>query len=237
MDEVSIAIGSTNVSGVKPPFLQPLDDDAASLYAQYYNTGKDDVGTDIDPITRNLCLVALSAVGRCDWASASAGLATARAGIYDWTSPVCCWASVILWGGISAALTNLEVEAFVRELKGASGTWGENGKAKEILWDGVAARLGHTNWTTNSQMPLGAMVFLGTPTNQLYHVALHVGRSLIVGSCAPGLGNPVLNQKVNGMMQLGLKPFTTILPVDAIMEGQKWTYFTNDAFWKGWTLK
>ncbi len=222
---------------LKPPFLQPLDDDAASLYGQYYNSGKDDSGTTIDPVTRNLCLVALSAVGRCDWSSASAGLANARAGIYDWSSPVCCWASVVLWGGISGALTNLEVTAFVRVLQGASGVWGENGKAKEVLWDGVAAKLGRTNWTPLSNMPLGAMVFLGSETNQLYHVALHVGRGLIVGSCQPALGNPVLNGKVHGMMAKGLKPFTTILPVDAIMEKQKWTYFTNDAFWKGWTLK
>ena len=221
---------------IKPLFLQPLDTDAASLYAQYYNSGNDDNGNTIDPVTRNLCLVALSAVGRCNWNSASAGLATARAGIYDWSSPVCCWASVVLWGGISAALTYLEVGAFVRELRAAHGVWGENGKAEEVLWDGVAAKLGRTNWLPGADIPIGAMVFLGSQTNQLYHVGLHVGRGLVVGSCQPGLSNPVLAAKINGMMQLGLKPFTTILPVSAIMEKQIWTYYTNDAFWKGWTL-
>jgi len=221
----------------KPPFLQPLDTDAASLYAQYYTSGKDDAGATIDPVTRNLCLVALSAVGRCDWGSASVGLAKARAGIYDWSSPVCCWASVVLWAGIAGALTYQEVTAFQRALAASSGTWGENGKAKEVLWDGLAERLGHTNWTSGCRMPLGSMVFMGSATNQLYHVAVHVGRGLVVGSCTPPLGNPVLNQKIHGMMDQGLKPFTTILPVDAIMEKQEWTHFTDDAFWKGWTLK
>lgn len=222
----------SSTSDLKPPYLQPVVPTADQLYQRYYHQGVDSAGNAVDPVTRNLCLVALSAVGRCGWAQSSGGLVNARAGIYDWSSPVCCWASVIFWAGISAALTHGEVEAFLRALRASPGVRGEVDVAKAVLWDGVAGGLGRTRWDQGARMPLGAMVFMGSEGTQLHHVGLHVGEGYVVGACSPSPG-----AQVNDLMNRGLSPFTTILPVKDIMQKQEWTYFTNDAFWKGWILQ
>ncbi|HYZ34710.1 MAG TPA: hypothetical protein VE684_20800 [Crenalkalicoccus sp.] len=230
------------MSDLMPPMLQPADPDALLLYTPLYTTGQDVDGNAVDPVTRNLVCVGLSAVGRCSWNASSSGLATARAGIYDWSAPVCCWASVVLWGAISGALTHVEVGAFVRDLKGATGTslqGGEVGVAKRYLWDGVGGKLGLTQWSEGAQMPLGAMVFCGRDNgspggNELYHVALHVGRGLVVGSCMPVFDDATGRAKVNEMSDRGLSAFTTLLPVKSVCNKPEWTFFTRDAFWKGW---
>lgn len=214
---------------IKPPYLKPVLSEADALYQRYFNHGIDTSGQTIDPVTRNLCLVALSAVGRARWDQSSVGLRNSKAGIYDWSTPVCCWASVLYWAGISAALTHSELEAFVNKLQSAHGIGGEVGVAKTVLWDGLAKKLGRTQWSDDAKMPLGSMVFMGSEGTQLYHVGLHVGDGKVVGSCSP---DP--SQQVTDLLNRGLSAFTTFLPVEDVMEKKQWTYFTNDAFWKGW---
>lgn len=216
-----------------PPAANPLFPPAilppAELLDLYYHQGVDVDGQAIDPVTRNLCIVALTAVGRCDWSQTSDGLAHVEAGVYEWDPPVCCWASCVRWAGIASALTHQEVSGFYKQLRAAHGVGGETAVAKAILWDGLERTIGRTAWQPGAVMPLGAMVYLSTDTSNLYHVGLHVGQGLVVGACSP---EP--SPFVNALMANGHSPFTTVQPIERIWMRPEWTSYTNEAFWKGW---
>ena len=213
------------------PLFQALSYDPAKLYDWYYDRGTHANGTAIDAETRNLCLVALSAVGRAGWDQRSDGIVKARAGVYDWTHPVCCWASCVAWAVIAGALTYTQLNVFAEKLNAAVGTTGHVTVAKEVLWDNMAQTLGTTPWTSDAAMPLGSMVFLGSDRTKLHHVGIHVGHGLVVGACAPKC-SPV----VTALLDANLPAFTTIQTVDKILQRPEWTFFTDDAFWKGWPV-
>ena len=138
---------------------------------------------------------------------------------------------MVAWAAIAGALKHTEVVAFADLLHQTSGIDGEVGVARRILWEGVGGMLGREPWTAEADMPLGAMVFMGSETTPLYHVAVHVGEGYVVGACSPDPG-----AQVNALLERGLSPFTTFLKVPDLMENQKWTFYTGEAFWKGWLL-
>jgi hypothetical protein len=217
----------------------PLDLTAQQLYMLFFERGIDVKGNQVDAVTRNLCCVALSAVGRLGWDNHQKHLANVRAGIYDWSSPVCCWASLVMWGAISGAVTRTELEGFVRDMNAVNNISGVVKVAEKYLWDGVGGKLGLTQWQDGANMPIGAMVFCGRKdseagNNMLYHVVLHVGGGLVVGSCMPVFDNQYGKDKAKEMQQAGLSPFTTIMPLQYVLVKPEWTFYTNAAFWKGW---
>ncbi len=235
---------------VLPPLLTPTVQTAQQLYnplragALVINAAPNAAAIG-DQVTRNTCLVALSAVGRCHWEPSRSGLEKARAGIYDWSIAVNCYTSVVMWAIIAGAITGVQQNGYVARLNAASGGPGRPGQAeaaevKAILWDGVGQNgANRSQYSAANPMPLGAMVYFGRRAkveadgNPLYHVGLHVGQGQVVGACLPVFDTAEGKKIVNDMFDLKLDPSTTIMTVEEMMGADiASVYHTNRPFWE-----
>jgi hypothetical protein len=194
---------------------------------------------------RNLCLVALSAVGVCQWNNNGKGLERARTGVYDWSISVNCYSSVLFWAIIAGALTSVEQNNYIAKIAAAisnpSSVGGAGGSeqvaVRAILWDAVGENgANRAQYTGASIMPLGAMVYFGggkDNANPLYHVGVHVGNDLVVGACMAVHDHPEAKRICSDMMDQNLNPTTTLMTISQLANNDfSHVYYTKRPFFE-----
>ncbi len=168
---------------VTVPFYWPANRAARQACIRHLESNP---ATELEHEIRNVCLVAISSVGRAKWAQETRKLRSARAGALDFNDGVNCWSWVVKWAIVAGALSPSKAERFLIR----TGIGSDNATAvdsiqsgmKRVIYDEVA----RTSWAATSTVPVGAMVYHGrresASENPIAHVTLHVGENQIVGT-------------------------------------------------------
>ena len=233
---------------VMPPLLLPVWAPAQARYNQLRSAAMQPAeGATLASVNaqaaRNLCLVALSAVGRCNWQPKHSGLDMARAGVYNWNIAVNCYSSVLVWAIIAGALTNTEQNSYVAKIATANNNSGPNDRpgqsearaVRAILWDAVGANgANRAQYSSAANMPLGAMVYFGRGNdNPLYHVGVHVGDNLVVGSCMAVHDHPEARQICKDMLAQNLDASTTLMSISQLANDDfQFVFYTQRPFFE-----
>jgi hypothetical protein len=217
-----------------PPLCVPADGSAAALYFQYANDNT--IALDV----RQVCMVALAAIGRARWDQHHRGIETANENIYQWDVQVNCYSAVIRWAAVAGALSKAQIKTSFDILQAAGGSVnGVNDKMREIIYDCIP----HTDWLPGANVPVGAMVYHGRRgqggnVNPISHVTVHVGNGRVVGCWAAAyLQSAALQQQFIRQIERGWSGDTMITPITAfgVPPNDPLGYSVNP-FWRDWPV-
>jgi hypothetical protein len=205
---------------------------------------------DLAPVTQDVCLTALSAIGKVKWGQTYAGLAFARRYVFDFEDPtiaqsnlcaVNCWTTVLRWGVIGGGISEQVAKSFVKKLDSVAGA---NGIQKTMVKT-IYERVDKMPWRSTSPelVPLGAMVYHGRKdgtghntklVNPISHVTVHVGGNNVVGCWLSMDPPPELVQPFYAALNIQAEPDTLMTPITAFgVDGVNCALsFSTRPFWE-----
>jgi len=219
-----------------------------------YNTARATLGamwvnqSVADAKTREVCLIALDAVGKLCWANGMVQFSQLLpANLLNTSQLGCvCYEAPVAFALMANALSIHEANIFYNLATGQNG----NAQAVQHMYTRLGANI--ARWQTgDAAIPAGAMVFHGDAGTPCRHVTFSIGNGDVVSCWGPGQAQPAIGgaaglqsdaykiylKQVDDLIAKRMPPDTVVVPATAFTDLNNPAvriHYTNGPFWTFW---